>query len=382
MRRSVLVLAVAVVVLWGWVASAGLVTGLGTNGSYGLYDGLYQWEIGADAASSRQLGKVALGAGGLIGHELWPGTYTADVARLSDGRVAVAHRDATNTKAQVSVLTPTYDATGLLTGATLDATFDNVHSAGKIAPLPNGGFVTMGGGSAVFYQQTGPSTWTATTNTGPSGNAYDVAGLVNGNCVVGDYIDDPNKAGNIPRTGHKYDATSTLARYSGGANGYGWGYGKSGEGLRSALLSNGWILTGETSTTIGSAVCDGTETDGQWYDGRMGEVTNSDGTGIYDKQWAALSDGRVVTVWSSGWMRHDTTFRVYDLVNDPGDRVGTVGANGETFEAILGAGVGGDTFVGRIAGDYMVEPPARPVAEPAALSIVGLALCALRRRRS
>jgi len=171
--------------------------------------------------------------------------------------------------------------------------------------------------------------------------------------VVGDYIDDPNKAGTVSRTGHKYDATSTLAKYSGGANGWGWGYGKTGEGLRSALLSNGWVIMGESSTTIGSAVFDGTETDGQWYDGLMGEILNSDGSGIYGKPWAALDDGRVVTPYIAGYMKTGITWYVYSLVQDPAlQPAGSIGATGEDFSVLLAPNVVGVVW----AGDYMVEP--------------------------
>jgi hypothetical protein len=157
---------------------------------------------------------------------------------------------------------------------------------------------------------------------------------------------------------YRYASAGKLATYTNVTLYYG-GYM---EGLLSTtnLTTNGWITSG-----LQGWMTDGpmyvwesdpnTQTDGANYSGVKGRITNGDGTDIAPKPVAVLKDGRVVVDWSGGWMQNDTTFRVYNLVRDPGGRTGTIGANGESYEVKLGGPYG--TFVGAIAGDYQYVPP-------------------------
>ncbi len=381
MRRALVLGLLAVVLVWASVASGNVVTGLGRHSSYSQYNHLYQWEFGASAATSRTLGTVDLEP--LFSNE---DRGFRDIAVLSDRRVAVIHMNSAGDTWQTSVLTMQYDGTGLLTGATVDATVDNTHIPVKIAPVPDGGFVTIQGGSAVVWEQTAPNAWASTLVTGMSSNHWDVAGLINpagDQFVTGQYVTPPG--GTAARSGHKYDKTGKLASYynSDMTSLQAWGYGGSslGEGLRHPLFDNGWVTTGYSGNSYETYVYDGTQTDGAWHDGFVGEITNSDGTPIYDRNVAALDDGRVVIWFGGGYGQTQVTFRVYSLVQDPGGRVGTIGANGEDFEVSLAGNFPNLDRDGWIAGDYMVEPAGLPIAEPGALGLMLLGLPVLLRRR-
>jgi hypothetical protein len=375
MKNAGLFLIVLAGLLIASPASASIVSGINTHSGYGVHNSLHQWEFADSAGTSRALGRVDLDA--KFGYNI----KGKDLAMLSDGRVAVAHRDSGDTKWQISVLAPVYDGGGLLTDVNIDATFDSAIATSYVAPLPNAGFVVVTGSNAAVYQQIGPSSWSPTTGTINSDTGpWDVAGLVTGTAefVSGFYSDAP-PAGNAPRTGWKYGVDSDsngahelLARYYDSNYGNkGWPYNGQAEGLRSDLLANGWITSTDSDTTnIGSVIFDGTETDGAWHDGNaVGEILNSDGTKVEDKLWAATSDGRVVASFSGGWLRSDTDWRVYTLIEDPNlQPAGSIGATGEDYEVTLGDGTQGaatGVFVGRIAGDYMAIP------EPATLMLMG-----------
>jgi hypothetical protein len=377
-------------------AQAAVVTGLDTSTSYGLYNGLYQWEFGATAISpeTRLLGKVNLGVGGVFDYNIRGG----DVAALSDSRIAITHKDVDNTKWQISVLTPQYDGSGLLVDATVDATFDADIQASRIAPLPDGGFAIAKTGNAVVYEKTGVNTWSGTLISGLNASSvYDVVGLITLSAtnsepqiMTGEYVTPPG--GSAARSGQKYDTTGKLAKYYDPNTMRGWGYGKHGEGLRNDLLANGWIISGEPildssqhkiGTNIGSVIFDGVEEDGAWHAVKIGEILQADGSSITTDSytihdWAALSDGRVVNVWASGYGRNDADFNVYTLIENPAlQPAGSIGATGEDYRVTLGSASSGskDNFVGEVCGDYMVVP------EPATMSLLGLGLVGLLRLR-
>jgi hypothetical protein len=363
-------------------AMANVISGLGTNSSYGQYHHVYQWRVEGNTVT--RLGTVDLQA--MFNNE---DRGFRDIAMLSDRRVAAIHQNSAGDTWQTSVLTMQYDGAGLLTGATVDATVDNVHTPSRIGPLPNGGFVTIRGGEGVVWEMTAPDTWSSTTVTGMSSHNWDVAGLINpagDQFVTGQYATPPG--GTAARSGHKYDKTGKLASYYNSDMGslQAWGYGGKdhGEGLRHELFQNGWVTEGYSGNNYGTYVYDGTQTDGAWHDGLKGELTASDGSPIYDKPPAALDDGRVVLFASSGWNRWENWY-LFTLESDPaGQPAGSVGATGwdQLVEFNFPNRGGADAaFVGVIAGDYMYEPPAGPIAEPAGLGLVGLALLATRKRR-
>jgi len=258
-----------------------------------------------------------------------------------------------------------------------------------------------GQSNAEIYTQTGANTWSQALVGGLSGTSvFDVAGLITAGAtqfVTGEYIAPPN-SDRGSRSGQKYDETGKIAMYHGHVytnpsppptdlTEIGWGYGQAGEGLRTPLLSNGWVTDGYNSNSYPTTVYDGTETDGAWHDGKVGEILNGDGTPVYQHGVAALDDGRLVMVWAAGYGHaNDTVFHVYTLVSDPAMQpAGNIGATGEDFEAqLLGGGgnegqIGGIDRGGRFAGDYMVVVP-----EPATIGLLILGsagLAAIRRRR-
>jgi len=380
-RRRGLKMLVGVVLaglLFTSVASAGIISGVCTNGSYGDLNAVYQWEIGSTAAECRYLGKVDL-------DPMFGGSASAaDIATLSDRRLAVTHKDATGANV-VSVFTPQYDGGGNLTGLTLDATMPS--RRGAVNPLPNGNFVEVSGDYDRHYVQTGPNVWTMTERNVEKNRQTGLnAGLVNPNndeWVVGRYSRHAQKNDITHMVADCYNQDPTNSNtyvqpYDGKTYYYRF-YGDSpAEGSCSSLLANGWVHTGgnDWGNHYEATVNDSTATSGS-HDSVVGFLRNADGSGIERKQIVSLDDGRVVLLWSSGYMKSTVTWNIYSLVNNPANQpAGSIGASGEDFQAVTA-----NNFVGQISGDYMYEPPPPPVAEPGVLSLAGIGLLALRRRR-
>jgi len=378
-KRMMLVM-LAVGLVFASVASAGIVSGVCTNGSYGDLNAVYQWEIGATAAECRYLGKVDL-------DPMFGGSASAaDIATLSDRRLAVTHKDATGANV-VSVFTPQYDGTGNLTGLTVDATMPS--RRGVINPLPNGNFVEMSGNYDRHYVQTGPTTWAMTERNVENNRQTGCnAGLINpasDEWVVGRYSRhvQKNDITHVVADCYNQDPTTSnsyVQAYDGKTYYYEF-YGTPAEGSCNSLLQNGWVQAGgyDWGRYYESTVNDCTQTSGS-HNTVVGFLRNADGSAIsnrYSNQIATLDDGRVVLLWSSGYMKTTVKWNVYSLVSNPANQpAGSIGASGEDFQAVTA-----NNFVGQISGDYMVEPAARPVPEPAGLSLMGLALLALPRRR-
>ncbi|MCX7591750.1 MAG: hypothetical protein N2255_08995 [Kiritimatiellae bacterium] len=342
-----------------------ILSGLCRHTSYCSYNYLYQWEFGQSPQTSRYLGKVNLGVGGLFGADLG----FNDVAMLSDRRVVVTHQDIAGTNYQVSVLSMRYDSAGLLTGAAIDITFNDLHlfvsgQRTRVAPLPNGGFVTVRGGgtggTAVIWEKTGANTWAGSIVTGMVPEVWDVAGLFKPGAthfVTGQYVTPPGGSG--ARSAHKYGKTGLLARYYNGsrADRRAWGYGPPGEGLRTPLLNNGWVTVGYQAESYGTYIYDGTQTGGNvWYDGFAGEITTN-GAAIYQLNVGALNDGRVVLWRRGGWLQTVVGYLVFTLIPNPGGRTGTVGADMPDFYVEFPGNFPNYDRDGRIAGDYMWQKP-------------------------
>ncbi|MCG3178377.1 MAG: hypothetical protein BIFFINMI_00704 [Phycisphaerae bacterium] len=394
MKRLSAFVVVLTVLLAAATAGASVITGLNTDTSYGLKNSLHQWEFGVSATTSRSLGRVDLTAA--FGYDI----RGADVAMLSDGRVAITHRDSANTKWQVSILQTLYDSGGLLTGANINTTMDVGATASRLAPLQNQGFVVATNGVAVVFNQTAANSWSGTSGTIASTSSfYDVAGLKAGTTdfVIGTYASAPGSS--AARTAWEYtmDAGNDGAHdllgkyYDSDYSKKGWGYNGTGEGLNTGLLSNGFIVSNDgDSTDIGSVLFNATATDGAWHDNAaVGEILDASGAKVLDRHWAATSDGRVISASSGGWTRSDTDWQVFTLVANPNFQPsGSIGATGKDYQVTLGGGAAksqngaaSGVFVGRVAGDYMVVAT---VPEPATLSLLllgGAVLVGRRRMR-
>lgn len=365
MKRLVMVVMImAVGLLLTAPAVGNIVSGFHYYGGYGSHNHLYQWEIGTetDGSDTRPLGKVDLAATfGYNPQMSGSNTAYADLAMLSDRRVALTHRDADSNRV-ISILTPQYDVDGLLTGVNVDATLTPALAHTAIAPLPNGGFVTVGGGTAVIYTQTGANTWSSANVSLSNGTSYDIAGLINPG-------EDQFAVGHYDRQAYRYNSSGLQANYDGDTKAP-WGDGSRGEGLRSDLLSgNAFMVSGagDYGANRPAAILDGTESDGGTYTGVVGKILNGDGSEIIGGEFAALDNGRIVRVIAWGWSQTGVTWNVYSLVEDPAlQPAGSIGATGEDIQ-VFTAG----NLVGRIAGDYMYQAAA-PVPEPATLALIAL----------
>lgn len=377
MRAARLLALVAVLVVWASAASAGIISGICTTGVYGDLNAVYQWEIGASAAECRYLGKVDL-------DPMFGGSAAAaDIATLSDRRLAVTHKDATGASL-VSVFTPQYDAGGNLTGLTVDATMPS--RRGAIDPLPNGNFVEIFGTYDRRYVQTAPNTWVVTERLAeynrPPGCT---AGLINPNndeWVVARYSRHIQKNDITQVVTDFYnqdpDITKSYVNPYDGKTYYYRFHSAPAEGSRSSLLQNGWVQAGgnDSGNRYEATINDGTEIGGS-HDSVVGFLREADGSAIATKFVACLDDGRVVLMWMAGSGQSGVTWRAYTLVNNPlYQPAGSIGASGEDFQAFTLT-----NFMGPICGDYMVGPSAAPIPEPGALGLVSLGLVSLIRRR-
>jgi len=371
----------AAVLVWASAASAGLVSGVCTNGSYGDLNAVYQWEIGASAAECRYLGKVDLDPmfGGSAG--------AVDIATLSDRRLAVTHKDGTGASV-VSVFTPQYDGGGNLTGLTADATIAS--RGGAVDPLPNGNFVVITGNYDQHYVQTGPNMWAMTERSVEINRITGCnAGLINPSSdewVVGRYSRHAQKNDITQVVADFYNqdpdnSKSYVQAYDGKTYYYRF-YGSPAEGSRSGLLENGWVHTGgdDWGKAYESTINDGPQTGGT-QNSVVGFLREADGSGISTKPVACLDDGRVVLLWLTGYGYNNKPiqWRTYTLINNPANQpAGSIGASGHDFQAGTM-----ENFVGQISGDYMAEPAALPIPEPGTIGllVLGSALGGLMRRR-
>jgi len=338
--------------------SASVLSGLDRSGSYGFYNHIYQWEFNTTSNACRNLGHINIGVGGVFNADL----SFSDLAMLSDRRIAITHTNTAYGYA-ISILSPQYDASGLLTNLVIDATLDNIVNGTRIAPLPNLGFVTLNWTTASLWTNTGLNTWGSTLVSGINGTAFDIAGLIRADdieFVVGEYITPPGGSG--ARSGHKYNSSGKIASYYNNflASKLSWGYGIEGEGIRHSLLSNGWVTMGYAGNSYYTYIYDGTQTNNAWYDGFKGEITEAGNVSIADRTVTSLSDGRIVIWWKGGWTQTVVGFKVFTLVQNPGGRTGTIGADGEDFYVEFSGNYPNQDRSGLLAGDYMyVAPPKR-----------------------
>lgn len=335
----------------GVAHAKGRVSGYSNYGTYGLDDRLYQWEIGdrTDGSDTRALGTVCLTNADVFGYSPQLRTNGA-IAMLSDRRVLLSHRNATNTQS-VSVLQCLYDSNGLLTNCAVSWTA--AESGQPIAPLPNGAFACHRGSTIAIYKQTGANTWAVDTiGPTPDSTPRGMAGLITA-------ATNEVATSSGTRDAYRIRPSGWTAKYNGGGGGvtHPWWDGADCEGLRNDLLVNGWLVGyavyfGSTNST---EVMDGAETGGGTYNGVKGKVLNAGGTDVVSGilngkvQWAALNDGRVVHPGSWGFQQTGVTWEVYTLVQNPSNQPpGSIGATGCTFTKYTPGNI-----VGPMVGDYM-----------------------------
>ena len=333
----------------GGAYAKGRVSGYNNYGAYGLDDCLYQWEIGdkTDGSDTRALGTVCLTNADVFGYS--PQLHTSGaIAMLSDRRVLLSHRNATNTQS-VSVLQCLYDSSGLLTNCAVNWTA--TESGQPIAPLPNGAFACHRGSTIAIYKQTGTNTWTVDTiGAAPDSTPKGMAGLITA-------ATNEVATSSGTRDAYRIRPSGWAAKYNGGGVTHPWWDGADCEGLRHDLLANGWLVGyavyfGSTNST---EVMDGTESGGGTYNGVKGKLLNAGGTDVVSGivngkvQWAALNDGRVVHPGNWGFQQAGLTWEVYTLVQSPSNQpAGAIGATGYTFTKYTPG-----NFVGPVVGDYL-----------------------------